>query len=170
MFEQYTTLGFNYRLTDVQAAIGRAQLNSLAVRLEHRRTQAARYGELLADIPGMELPASPVHARTNWQSYCVQLPPDIDQRDVMQALLDDGIATRRGVMCAHLEAAYPRDTWSCGADPDCDRSGRPCPHLVNSETVQNRGVVLPMFDDLSAADQVRVADTLKRVCRRMARA
>ncbi len=98
VFESYPELGFNYRLTDIQAAIGREQLKRLPQAISRRRQMAARYRQLLADIPGLVQPAEPEWARTNWQSYCVRLPENANQRDVMQRMLDEGIATRRGIM------------------------------------------------------------------------
>ena len=67
---------------------------------------AARYAELLGNIEGLGLPFEPDWARSNWQSYCVRLPDRVDQKAVMQSLLDQGIATRRGIMCSHREAPY----------------------------------------------------------------
>ncbi len=116
VFESYPELGFNYRLTDIQAAVGREQLKRLKEAVSLRREMAARYRVLLADIPGLILPTEPEWARSNWQSYCVRLPENTDQRQVMQAMLDEGIATRRGIMCAHLEPAYSAaGSWRCAA-------------------------------------------------------
>ena len=162
--ECYPTLGFNYRMTDVQAAIGRVQLSRLPEMLARRREMACRYHALLDSIRGLGLPVVPEYARPNWQSYCVRLPEGRDQLTVMQALLDAAVATRRGVMCAHREAAYPRDTWSCGADRDCDGRAQPCTHLANSEAAQDRTLALPLFDGLSDADQSRIATELARAC------
>ena len=92
----------------VQAAMGREQLRRLPAMVARRRELVDRYRELLADIPGLGLPAEPEWARSNWQSYCVRLPKAADQRRVMQTMLDHGIATRRGVMNIHLEGAYLR--------------------------------------------------------------
>lgn len=167
--ERYDVLGFNYRLTDVQAAIGRAQLAGFPARLDRRRRQAERYRRQLEGVPGLRLPVVPEYARPNWQTFCVQLPETLDQTAVMQSLLDEGIATRRGVMCAHSEPAYPRDAWSCGADRACDGGGRPCPHLANSERVRDRGLALPLFDELTDADQARVIGALRGACGAAAR-
>src|SRR5262249_37567474 len=71
--ERYMVLGFNYRLTDIQAAIGREQLKRLPEIVALRRARAARYHELLARIPAVHRPAEPRWARTNWQSYAVRL-------------------------------------------------------------------------------------------------
>ena len=93
-------------MTDIQAAVGCRQLERLPGIIEGRRHLAARYRDMLADIPGLTLPHEPAWARSNWQSYCVRLPIGVDQVSVMQSMLDQGVATRRGIMCAHLEAAY----------------------------------------------------------------
>ncbi|MBS0394375.1 MAG: DegT/DnrJ/EryC1/StrS family aminotransferase, partial [Proteobacteria bacterium] len=106
IFESYPTLGYNYRMTDIQAAVGREQLKRLPEIIAARRAGAARYDALLADVPGLTRPPEPSWARSNWQSYCVRVPPGKDQRAVMQQMLDAGIATRRGIMCSHREPAY----------------------------------------------------------------
>jgi len=163
LFESYPELGFNYRLTDIQAAVGREQLKRLPETIAQRRQMAARYPQILADIPGFILPSEPEWARTNWQSYCVRLPEDLDQREVMQRMLDEGIATRRGIMCAHREQAY-RDsaTWRC-AQLEC-KPGRTCPNLANSEYAQDHGVILPLFPQMTEEQQDRVAFALRQAC------
>jgi len=150
--ESYVTLGYNYRLTDIQGAIGREQLARLPDAIARRRSLADRYHAVLGGIPGLRVPREPAWARSNYQSYCVRLPDGVDQRRVMQRMLDDGIATRRGVMCAHREAAYPADTWSAAGS------------LAESEGAQDRCVILPLFHDLSAAAQDRVAASLSAAC------
>lgn len=74
IFESYSMLGYNYRMTDIQAAIGREQLKRLPEIVARRRFLARRYGKILLSIPGLGLPAEPEWARSNWQSYCVRLP------------------------------------------------------------------------------------------------
>jgi dTDP-4-amino-4,6-dideoxygalactose transaminase len=152
VFETYPVVGYNYRLTDVQAAIGREQLKRLPPIIETRRTLATRYQQLLSRIPGIGLPAEPNWAKTNWQSYCVRLPAGCDQRAVMQHLLDRGIATRRGVMCAHREGAAQGTFRSHPAG------------LKQSEYAQDHAVVLPLYHQLTAADQDRVVAALKAAC------
>ena len=98
-------VGFNYRMTDIQAAIGSRQLRRLDEIVERRRALAARYATLLAHLP-LEASFEPEWARSNWQSYGVGLPEWADQAGVMQAMLDRGVSSRRGVMCSHLELAY----------------------------------------------------------------
>jgi perosamine synthetase len=106
--EEYPILGYNFRLTDVQAAIGLAQLRRLDGILARRREIAARYDAALAGVPGLGLFQEPAHARWNQQTYLVRFTTaTAASRDAfMQRLLDDGIASRRGVMSIHREASY----------------------------------------------------------------
>jgi perosamine synthetase len=161
--ESYVLLGHNFRMTDIQAAVGREQLKRLPELVRERRQLAERYDSLFQQIPEIMIPAQPEYARSNWQSYCVRLPHEVDQRSVMQYMLDAGIATRRGVMCAHREPAYPRGTWSCGfvAGDDCDCAAFSCQRLFESEAAQDHGLVIPLFNGLTEADQQRVVETLK---------
>lgn len=166
VFETYTELGFNYRLSDIQAAVGREQLRRLPEVIARRRAQAARYRELLSDIPGLGLPHEPAWARSNWQSFCVRLPEGCEQRPVMQHMLDAGVSTRRGVMCAHREPAYARQPWSCGAGPGpCGCAAGSCARLAESERAQDRLIILPLFHQLSEEEQRAVAAALARACR-----
>ncbi|NJR76810.1 MAG: DegT/DnrJ/EryC1/StrS family aminotransferase, partial [Scytonema sp. CRU_2_7] len=132
IFESYPMLGYNYRMTDIQAAVGREQLKRLPEIAERRRYLAQRYQEKLADVPGLKFLTEPAWARSNWQSYCVQLPEKSDQVQVMQAMLDAGIATRRGIMCAHREPAYQMEPWSCGISKEaCNCEAGKCDRLCD---------------------------------------
>ncbi len=162
IFESYPELGFNYRMTDIQAAVGREQLKRLPEIVRKRRSLAASYAEKLGRIPGLTLPFEPAWARSNWQSYCVRLPDSCDQRKVMQAMLDAGIATRRGVMCMHREASYPHQAWSCGRDPsECGCAPGTCERLSESELAQDHAIILPLYQQMTDADQDRVALALR---------
>ncbi len=162
IFESYPELGYNYRMTDIQAAVGREQLKRLPAIVSKRRALAARYAESLRDIPGLGLPLEPAWARSNWQSYCVRLPEASDQRKVMQALLDEGIATRRGIMCTHREPAYPHREWSCGRDPaECGCAAGRCERLIESELAQDHAIILPLYHQMSEDEQDRVAEALR---------
>jgi perosamine synthetase len=147
IFESYPIVGFNYRMTDIQAAVGREQLKRLPEIVRRRRELARRYADLLADIPGLGLPAEPDWARCNWQSYCVRLPAGVDQRGVMQAMLDAGISTRRAIMCSHREPAYAELP--------------PRHELARSERAQARCILLPLFATLTPAEQLRVVAALR---------
>jgi dTDP-4-amino-4,6-dideoxygalactose transaminase len=147
LFEDYLMVGFNYRMTDIQAAVGRKQLERLPKLVAHRRSLASRYTELLGNIEGLILPLEPQWARSNWQSYCVRLPDRVDQKAVMQSLLDQGIATRRGIMCSHREQPYSSDKQPDG--------------LRQSELAQDHSILLPIYAQMSEGDQIRVATALR---------
>jgi dTDP-4-amino-4,6-dideoxygalactose transaminase len=147
IFETHPVMGYNYRMTDIQAAVGREQLKRLPEIVARRRALAARYVEMLSDAQWLGLPSEPSYARTNWQSFCVRLPDHADQRTVMQALLDKGIASRRGIMCSHREEVYSSAPLRM-----------PLPH---SEAAQDHGIVLPLYPQMTEDDQAQVADALK---------
>lgn len=159
IFESYPMLGYNYRMTDIQAAVGRAQLERLPGMLSQRRALVARYRSLLAGVYGLRIAEEPDWARSNWQSFCVWLPEGKDQRQVMQKMLDAGVATRRGVMCAHREAAYPRGTWGCGATA-CECRAGTCARLAQSELAQDHSIILPLFAEMTHEQQDQVVATL----------
>ncbi|KMO37857.1 aminotransferase DegT [Methylobacterium tarhaniae] len=145
VFEDYPTTGYNYRLTDLQAAIGRVQLARLDAIVAERRRLAGLYAEALAGLP-VEVPVEPDWARSNWQSYAVRLGTGADQVAVMQGLLDRGIASRRGVMCIHLEPAYT------------DLALRaPLPH---SEAARDRCILLPLYAGMGEETVHAVASAL----------
>jgi dTDP-4-amino-4,6-dideoxygalactose transaminase len=131
IFEDYVTTGFNYRMTDIQAAVGIEQLKRLDGILAERRKLATRYVELLGDIPNLIVPKTENTIRPNWQSYPVRLldGTSLSQKEIMQHLLDKGIATRRGIMNTHQEQGYRVANWS----------------LPKSELCRDRTILLPLF-------------------------
>jgi dTDP-4-amino-4,6-dideoxygalactose transaminase len=150
VFEAYRMVGFNYRMTDIQAAVGREQLRRLPDLVRERRLLAERYRSLLEGAPATA-PVEPAWARSNWQSYCVRLADGLDQRRVMQGMLDRGVATRRGIMCAHREPAY------------ADRPLRfPLPR---SEQAQDRCILLPLYPRMTEAEQEEVVKAFREACR-----
>jgi dTDP-4-amino-4,6-dideoxygalactose transaminase len=150
IFEEYPVVGFNCRMTDIQAAVGREQLKRIPDIVAARRALADRYRGLLAGT-GIGVPPEPAYARSNWQSYCVRLPDHCDQRNVMQRLLDAGVASRRGIMCSHREAAY---------------SDMPLRHgLPHSEEAQDRCILLPLYPQMTEAEQDQVVSALVEACR-----
>lgn len=148
IFEDYLLVGFNYRMTDVQAAIGRKQLERLPDLVSRRRSVAARYAEFLGHAEELVLPTEPEWARSNWQSYCVRLPPHVDQRAVMQSLLDQGIATRRGIMCSHRERPYSAE--------------KQRHKLRQSELAQDHSILLPIYAQMTEEDITSVAQALRK--------
>ncbi|MHB9075448.1 MAG: DegT/DnrJ/EryC1/StrS family aminotransferase [Desulfobaccales bacterium] len=151
VFEQYLEVGYNYRLSDIQGAVGREQLKRLPDLITPRRRQAARYQEGLSGCPQVVLPKEPAWARSNWQSYWITLTPQCpkSQVEVMQALLSRGIHTRRGVMCAHREPAYRDVTLR-----------QPLPV---SEYLQDHSIILPSYPDMTDAEQDQVIEALREI-------
>ncbi|MBW4476384.1 MAG: DegT/DnrJ/EryC1/StrS family aminotransferase [Tolypothrix brevis GSE-NOS-MK-07-07A] len=165
IFDSYPMLGYNYRMTDIQAAVGREQIKRLPEIVERRRYLAQQYHEKLADVPGLKLPTQPNWTRSNWQSFCVRLTEKYDQVQVMQRMLDAGIATRRGIMCAHRESAYQSEPWSCGVKPKaCECEARKCDRLSESEQAQDGSILLPLFHHMTQQEQDYVVKVLKMAC------
>ena len=95
----------------------------------------------------------------------MRLPERADQRLVMQKMLDAGVATRRGVMCAHRKAAYPKGTWACGSRPGCESISGSCPHLIESERAQDGSIILPFFTQITHEQQDQVVAALRDALR-----
>ena len=143
--------GFNYRLTDIQAAVGLEQLKRLPEIVARRRALAERYRErIAAETPESPRPWSRTASRTNWQMLRVRLPDGADQREVMQSMLDRGVATRRGIMCIHREKPY------------AETARFPLPV---SEDVQDRTILLPLYPQMTEAEQDQVIGALKAAVR-----
>ncbi len=162
--ETYPVLGYNYRLTDIQAAVGREQLKRLAGLVAERRSLAERYAKILGRVAGLGLPHEPAWARSNWQSYCVRLPDGVDRDRLQAQLRGRGVDTRPGIMCAHLEPAYASEPWSCYADETrCECPGDRCSRLKESEIARERCLILPLFPGMTEEDQARVAAALEEL-------
>lgn len=131
VFEAYLTTGYNYRMTDIQAAIGIEQLKKLDGIIQERRKLVEGYQAILDNVNGIALPLEPASAKTNWQSYPVRLVNATaqKQRDIMQFLQDKGIACRRGIMNAHQESPYILANW----------------HLPYSEASRDQVILLPLY-------------------------
>jgi dTDP-4-amino-4,6-dideoxygalactose transaminase len=155
VFEDYPVVGFNYRMTDVQAAIGRVQLGRLAEILPRRTQLAQRYTAAIREIPGLVPPFVADSTRPNYQSYAVRVEPEypLSRNELMQYLLEHGVSSRRGIMNAHQEAAY--------ADV-------PCQPLLHSEAARDQVILLPLFNTLSDDDQERIIGLLETAGQQLA--
>jgi dTDP-4-amino-4,6-dideoxygalactose transaminase len=147
--ENYAIVGYNYRMTDIQAAIGRVQLARLAAIVARRRELASRYDAALGEVPGVIVPKEGQVVRTNWQSYAIRVDR-ARQRGIMQRLLDEQISTRRAALNAHREPAYPSGTWRAAGS------------LARSEEAEDSAMVLPLFHQLTHEEQDRVIDAVRR--------
>jgi perosamine synthetase len=149
VFESYPEIGYNFRITDIQAAIGLAQLDRLDYVLGRRRALAERYQQALADHPVLIPPHVPAGLAPNWQSYQIAVRPggSVTRNMVMDRLHAMGIPTRRGVMASHLEPPYAS-------------SGVALPH---TEQLAATTLQLPMHPALSPAQQDRVLAVLEAI-------
>ena len=145
--EAYAEVGWNYRMTDLQAAVGLVQLGRLPGLVAERRRLAARYRELLAEAGAAVDPVvDPSWGQSNVQSFWVRLrEPQADRDALLAALARRGVSARRGIMAAHLEPAY---------------AGHPHVALPVTEDLTARTLVLPLFPDMTEHDQQRVVDAL----------
>ncbi|MEV0451139.1 aminotransferase class I/II-fold pyridoxal phosphate-dependent enzyme [Streptomyces sp. NPDC050600] len=153
VLESYLETGFNYRMTDIQAAVGLAQLAKLDAMVARRRELAARYGELLRDVPGLEPVRDPAHGEGNFQSYWVLLAEDfpVGRDELLAVLAEAGVSARRGIMAGHLEPAY---------------AGHPAGPLPATERIARDSLILPLFHTLSEEQQDRVVAVLREAAAR----
>jgi perosamine synthetase len=149
--ESYDELGYNYRMTDLQAAIGLVQLQRLPEMLSRRRQLAARYSQRLAQIDWLIPPFEPADCRHNFQSYMVRLKDDapITRDGLMQELLDRGVSTRRAIMASHRELPYRHEKWN----------GR----LPRTDEVTDTAIILPLFYSMTDEEQDYVIDCLEQI-------
>ncbi|MGE0268455.1 MAG: DegT/DnrJ/EryC1/StrS family aminotransferase [Candidatus Omnitrophota bacterium] len=146
-FEQYTTTAFNYRMTDIQAAIGLEQLKKLPKIIEQRRKMVEIYKSKLNDIGCFKMAEEPAYCKTNWQSFPVRIlessPRSRDE--IMQYLMDHDIATRRGIMNIHQEQPYLNAMWQ----------------LPDSEAARDQVIILPVYHTLSEKGMELIIEQLK---------
>lgn len=133
VFEEYLELGFNYRMTDIQAAVGIKQLEKLSWIIKERRKIANYYFDALKDIDCIRLPIEKDGYYSNYQSFSIYLKKNcpVSRNELMQKMLDADISTRRGVMTAHREPAYSKYSDFC--------------LLPLSEDLSDRSILIPLF-------------------------
>jgi dTDP-4-amino-4,6-dideoxygalactose transaminase len=146
VIEHYTEVGFNYRMTDIQAAIGLVQLRKLPQMVARRRGIARRYQELLSGITGLVTADDPPYGETNYQSFWTLLPEEsmVGRDGLLRLLAEAGISARRGIMAAHLEPAY------AGAKPS----------LPVTELLTARSLILPLFHQMTQEQQEQVVSVV----------
>jgi dTDP-4-amino-4,6-dideoxygalactose transaminase len=146
--ETYDELGYNYRMSDLQAAVGLVQLRRLDELLARRRYLAARYSHALVSIDWLFPPVQVAGCRPNYQSYMVRLKrtAPLGRDTVMQTLLGRGISTRRGVMAIHRERPY----W----EPSRVKS------LPETSAAADQTIILPLFHQMTEEDQDYVIECI----------
>ena len=148
IYEEYRELGYNYRLTDIQAAIGVEQMKRFDDLLARRRTVAQRYNTAFCHVAQIQIPARPDYAQHSYQSYVIRLRAGREVRDeVIRTLVDNGISSRRGIAPIHLEPLY---------------ASRGRVSLPVTEAVAADSLFLPLYASLSESDQARIIDTVVR--------
>jgi len=147
----HARLGYNYRLDDLSAALGLAQLERLDEILAARAEVAARYGDLLAPVDGVEAPlADDAEHRRSWFVYVVRLAAGVDRNGVMARLAEQGVASKPYLPSIHLQPFYR------------ERFGYREGMLPASEDASARSLALPFHARLPAGDQERVVEALRR--------
>jgi perosamine synthetase len=147
VFEDHVEIGYNYRMTDIQAAIGIKQLEKLDWIVGERRKVAAAYNEAFKDISCIQLPSEGEGYFSNYQSYSVYLNKDfpIPRNILMQELMDAGISTRRGVMTIHKEIAYLNEAGDT--------------KLPVSEDLQDNSIMIPLYVPMKTEEIQYIIDT-----------
>jgi len=146
--EEYTEVGYNYRMTDLQVAIGLVQLAKLPEVVVRRREIAAGYAAAIADIPGLRPVADPAYGTCNFQSFWVEVGPPypLDRDQLLAHLADADVSARRGIMAAHRQPAY---------------SGADHVPLPVTEHLTDSTLILPVFHQMTDAERARVVDALR---------
>jgi dTDP-4-amino-4,6-dideoxygalactose transaminase len=149
IFEDHLEVGYNYRMTDIQAAVGIRQLERLDWIVEERRKIAEYYINALKEISCLRLPTEVSGYKTNYQSFSIYLKETcpVSRNVLMERLLDKGISSRRGIMTSHRESAY-KDEYS-GVK------------LPVSEDASDRSIIIPLFVPMEEKDLEYIVSSLK---------
>ena len=147
--EEYSEVGYNFRMTDLQAAVGLVQLGRLPEIVRRRREIAARYQAAIAEIPGLRAVADPDYGTGNFQSFWVEVGEGYptDREGLLEALALADISARRGIMASHRQPPY--------------RDLTPPDGLPSTERLNDHTLILPVFHTLTDSDQDRVIAVLR---------
>ncbi|QIX27862.1 DegT/DnrJ/EryC1/StrS family aminotransferase [Nocardioides sp. JQ2195] len=148
--EEYTEVGFNYRMTDIQAAVGIVQLGRLPEVVRRRRELAASYRKQISEIEGLRPVADPPWGTCNFQSFWVEVGPGfpLDRDGLLTHLAAGEISARRGIMAAHRQPAHRERVTGPAA-------------LAVTERLTDTTLILPLFHQLADSDQARVVQALR---------
>jgi dTDP-4-amino-4,6-dideoxygalactose transaminase len=153
IIEEYPVLGYNYRLTDLQAAVGIGQMARLDGLVRARVELAMRYNRILSEFQWLQPPYIPSYADPNFQSYAVSLSDDcaVTRDSVWQTLLDNGVAAKRGVMTIHRERSYI-ETYGHQS-------------LPMTEKASDGSLLLPLYPQMTETEQDQVVAALRDALR-----
>jgi perosamine synthetase len=151
VLETYDEVGYNFRMTDMQASVGLVQLGRVEGFIERRRKFAAHYTEEFGKFGWLIPPSEPAGDRHNFQSYMTRLTKDapISRDDLMQQLLDRGISTRRGIMASHREAPYRNARWD--------------QELRETNAATDNCIIFPLFHQMTEDDQEFILDCVREI-------
>lgn len=146
--EEYAEVGFNFRMTDLQAAVGLVQLGRLPAIVARRHEIATSYRERLSDVSGIRLVGDPSWGTSNVQSFWLEVLPGYgtDREGLLLSLASAGVSARRGIMAAHLHPAH---------------AGREHGPLPVTERLTARTLILPLFHQMTDSDLDRVVDVVR---------
>ena len=141
LIERYNEVGYNYRMSDIHAAIGIMQLKRIDFILKKRKLLAARYNQAFRDSPFISIPRIPEYAEPNFQSYIIRLKENskITRKELINKLLKKGIGVKPGIMTIHRELAYRK--LSKGLK------------LPESESACDDCLILPLYPQMSEKEQ-----------------
>jgi len=154
VIESYAEVGYNYRMTDLQAAIGLVQLQRLDGFIARRRMLAGRYTQAVSQLGWLLAPQETAECRHNYQSYAARVlaGAPISRDQLMQQLLDRGISTRRGIMASHREPPYAAGNWDA--------------RLPETNRATDDSIVLPLFHQMTEEEQDYILDSIREVAAR----
>ena len=161
LLSDYDMLGYNYRMTDIQGALGCAQMDRVTWILERRRFVAERYDEMLADVPWLKTPAVRDGFVHGYQSYVCLFQPEepsagsverlSSRRNALMARMEaDGVATRQGTHAAHLQGFYREKYGIAPGD------------FLNAWLADRLSISLPLYAQMTEAEQDEVVSSLKQ--------
>jgi perosamine synthetase len=149
--EDYVGLGYNYRLTDIQAAIGIKQLEKIEMLIKGRSKIAEIYNQKLSNLREVNLPKIDVNDKTNYQSYPVYINNISEEKrdEIIQSMLDFGIGLKKGIMLAHKTSSYK---YLKQKNP-----------LLVSEDLSSHSVLLPLYPGLESEEINNIIYKFKRI-------
>jgi len=149
IFEDHIEIGYNYRMTDIQAAVGIKQLEKLDWIVARRRQIAAYYNNAFRGVECLRIPEEPEGRLSNYQSYSLYVKESapLSRNDLMARLLEKGITTRRGIMTSHRETAY-RQLFEPLS-------------LPVTENLSDRSILLPLYPGLTEEEMTFVAEAVR---------
>ncbi len=149
---RYEAAGFNYRLSDVQGAIGVAQMEKLPMLVEKKRRMAVSLSERISEIPGVRLPTEPKWGGHIFQSYVIMLDQHLDRDRIVDQMKSGGVETTLGTYALHDQPFFQR------------AFGYRAGQLVNSHAAFTRTITLPLYPQLTEEDldviQARLQDAI----------